>query len=121
MTSKASKKRVQCSHPTLDTRDTKRAKKEPEKPKTINDALMEKKKVRPVHSWRNIYTWGEPNKNGNYTRLLGKKRITIYKNKDDNWQYVYDGEYSTAYMSLEGILSASYSMLKDEILKYIPQ
>lgn len=83
---------------------------------------MESSKVKrpPVHSWRDIQTWGTPNKKGNYSRILGKKRITIYKNKDGNYQYVYDGEYSTAYTFLEAILDASYSMLKTEIVKYIP-
>lgn len=90
---------------------------------SINDALMSharnKKKV-VQHSWLNIHTWGEATNKGNYTRKIGDRRVTIYKNRVQDWQYVLDGEHSTAYVSLEGVLNATFSALREDILKYIP-
>jgi hypothetical protein len=99
-------------------KDTKTVKK---RKMSINDVLMKNaRKKKPLHSWLNILTWGEPNKNGNYSRKLGDKSITVYTNKEQQWQYVYNKKHSTAYSSLEGVLSASYCSHKNEIHKFVP-
>jgi hypothetical protein len=88
---------------------------------SINDFLMQNaQEKRPPHSWLNIHTWGMLNESGDYTRLLGKKPITIYKNPSQEWQYVYNGKHSTSYTTLDGALSASYFSLKTEILLHVP-
>jgi len=91
-------------------------------PLTINDALMRRrgKPAEPEHSWLRLESWGEPNKNGNYTRPLGKGQVTVYRSRHHKWHYVYDGDHSTSYDSLESVIAASYAALRTEIRQLIP-
>jgi hypothetical protein len=87
--------------------------------KTINEVLMELSKTKPpLHPWKDINTW-EETRRCKYVRMLGKKKVTIYKNKDQNWQYIYNGEHSTTYMFLETVLDVSFAALKHKIVKFI--
>jgi hypothetical protein len=87
--------------------------------KTINQVLMELSKTEPpLHPWKDIGTWKETRR-CKYVRMLGKKKVIIYKNKDQNWQYIYNGKHSTTYMFLDTVLDVSYDALKKEIVKYI--
>jgi hypothetical protein len=93
------------------------------KRRSVNEVLMMYAKnpsLLSLHSWFNIYTWGLPKKNGSYSRKLGKKVITISKDKDGYWRYIYNKYHSTAYTSIDGVIQASYSSLKKEIHQYIP-
>lgn len=91
-------------------------------PRSINDVLAPRKqsaRQAPVHPWLSLASWPEPNARGNYSRQLGPNRLTLFR-RGEKWLCVYrDVFHKTTYDSVEEALGATYSLFKDDILRYV--
>lgn len=62
------------------------------------------------NDWMNLKNW-ETNKNGNYVRILGSEKVTIFQ-KDNKWSYAYQDDFSKKkYTSSKEALEISYKEL----------
>jgi hypothetical protein len=88
--------------------------------KTINQVLLPyNEKILYNHPWLDIETWGPSNHKGNYTRLLGENKFTLFK-RSNQWKYHYNDYYSDDYRSLPEILKATFEKYGRTIRIYIP-
>jgi|ERR1700761_2193619 len=87
--------------------------------KSINQVLLPyNEKILYNHPWLDIETWGAPNNKGNYTRLLGENKFTLFK-RNNQWKYHYNNYYSDDYRSLSEILRATFEKYGRTIRIYI--